>query len=65
MDNTMNMQLQINNNCKGTWIFLRTIGMINYKEYLAQETCERPIDAFMTPRIDFMNCVLFRTPKTV
>jgi len=62
MDNTLNMQQQINNTCKGAWFLLRKVGMI--KEYLSQETCERLIHAFITSRLDFMNCLLFRTPKT-
>ena len=61
MDNTLNMQKHINSICKGAWFHLRNIGFI--REYLDDSTCEKLIHAFVTSKLDFMNCLLYGVPK--
>ena len=61
IDNTMNMHMQINNTCRSAWFQLRRIGMI--REHLSKQVAEKLIHAFVTSKLDFMNCLLFGTPK--
>jgi hypothetical protein len=61
MDNTLNMQYHINSLCKSAWFHLRNIGLI--RQYLDDSTCERLVHAFVTSKLDFMNCLLYGIPK--
>ena len=62
MDNTMNMQLQVNQTCKSAWYALRKIAMI--RQYLSQEIAAKLIHAFVSAKLDFMNGLLYKSPKT-
>jgi exonuclease III len=61
MDNTMNMQLQINQTCKSAWFALRKIAMI--RQYLSQKTAEKLVHAFVSAKLDFMNGLLYKSPS--
>ena len=57
----MNMQLQINKTCQSAWFALRKIALI--RQYLSQETCEKLVHAFISSKLDFMNCLLYGLPS--
>ena len=60
VDNVLNLKSHVNTICKGAWFHLRNVGFI--KQYLDRNTCEKLLHAFVTSKLDFLNCLLHGLP---
>ena len=61
LDETLSMQKQINNTCKGAWMCLRRIGQI--RQFLDKATAEKLVHAYISSKLDFMNALLYSLPS--
>ena len=59
--NTMQADKQIGQICKGAWNQLRNIGKI--RSFLNPVCTERLVHAFVTSKLDNMNCLLYGSPQ--
>ena len=53
----MNLKKQIGETCKVAWLHLRNIG--KRRKYLAKESTEKLVHAFITSKIDGNNSLLY------
>ena len=61
LDESLSMQKQINNTCKGAWMCLRRIGQI--RQFLDKATAEKLVHAYISSKLDFMNALLYSLPS--
>ena len=60
-DNNCSMLAQVNNMCKSAWFHLKRIGKI--RPYLTKQSAEKLIHAFVTSKLDNLNCLLSGVPQ--
>ena len=60
-DKNCSMVAQLNSTCRSAWFHLSRIGKI--RSYLNKPAAEKVIHAFVTSKIDNLNCLLYGLPK--
>jgi len=59
-DQCMTMQNHIDQTCRGAWYHIRNIASI--KRFLSHEALEKVVHAFVTSKLDNLNCLLYGVP---